>query len=57
MNHYVIDGIVPMVVSDPKQISGGTSDYDVSITHTFLNGLIQAITFGIYIQTTNVVKK
>lgn len=57
MNHYLIYGLAPVGVSDPKAMAGGAEDYDVTITHTFIDGLINAITFGIYSPTTTIVKK
>lgn len=57
MNHYVIAGLAPVGISDPKQMAGDATDYDVTITHTFIDGLIGAITFGIYTPTTTIVKK
>ncbi|TDB62360.1 Bor family protein [Arundinibacter roseus] len=57
MNHYLIYGLAPVGVADPKVLAGGATDYDVTITHTFIDGLINAITFGIYTPTTTIVKK
>ena len=56
-NHYLIDGLAPLGVSNAKQLAGGASDYDLTVTHTFVDGLIAAITFGIYTPTTTIVKK
>ena len=56
-NHYLIYGLAPVSTSNPKEMSGGASDYDVTITHTFVDGLINAITFGIYTPTTTIVNK
>ncbi len=57
MNHYLIYGLAPLNISNPKEMAGGAEDYEVTITHTFLDGLINAITFGIYTPTTTIVKK
>ncbi|MDT3404116.1 Bor family protein [Mucilaginibacter terrae] len=56
-NHYVIFGLAPVGVSDPKEMAGGATDYTVTIKHSFVNGLVNAITFGIYSPTTTVVTK
>ncbi|MBS1527519.1 MAG: Bor family protein [Bacteroidetes bacterium] len=56
-NHYLIDGLIPVQVSDPAKMTGGASDYTVTIKHSFVNGLLTAITFGIYSPTTTVVTK
>jgi len=57
MNHYLIYGLAPIGVSNPKEMAGGAEDYDVTIKHTFVDGLINAITFGIYTPTTTIVRK
>lgn len=57
MNHYLIYGLAPVGVSDPNELAGGAEDYEVTITHTFVDGLINAITFGIYTPTTTIVRK
>lgn len=57
MNHYLIYGLAPVSVADAKQMAGGAENYEVTITHTFIDGLINALTFGIYSPTTTIVKK
>lgn len=56
-NHYVIYGLAPIKRSDPVKIAGASKDYTVIIQHTFFDGLINALTFGIYTPTTTIVKK
>jgi len=56
-NHYFIGGLIPAKVSSPVQMAGGTSDYTVTIVHTFLDGVIAVLTGGIYTPTTTIVKK
>lgn len=56
-NHYVIGGLVPVGVSDSKAMAGGATDYTVTVDHSFVNGLLNAITFGIYTPTTTTVTK
>ncbi|RKD86008.1 Bor protein [Mangrovibacterium diazotrophicum] len=56
-NHYVIYGLAPVGVSDSKAMAGGAENYEVFTRQTFVNGLISAITFGIYTPTTTTVKK
>ncbi len=51
-NHYLIYGLAPVGTSDPTEMAGGATDYTVTIQHTFVDGLINAITFGIYTPTT-----
>lgn len=57
MNHYLIAGLAPISVSNPSEMAGGAKDYTVTIKHTFVDGLINAVTFGIYTPTTTVVTK
>jgi hypothetical protein len=56
-NHYVIYGLAPVGVSDSKQMSKGAENYTVHTRQTFVNGLVSAITFGIYTPTTTTVTK
>jgi len=57
MNHYLIYGLAPVSVTNPNELAGGAENYDVTIQHTFVDGLINAITLGIYSPTTTVIKK
>ncbi|MEM6764233.1 MAG: Bor family protein [Bacteroidota bacterium] len=56
-NHYLIQGLAPLDMSDPNQMAGDAENYDITITHSFIDGLISAITFGIYTPTTTIVRK
>ncbi len=56
-NHYIIYGLIPIGVSDSKQMAEGDTDYTVHTRHSILNGLLAAITFGIYTPTTTTVTK
>ena len=56
-NHYIIEGLVPVGVSDSKQMAGSATDYTVFTRMSFINGLIGGITFGIYTPTTTTVTK
>ena len=57
MNHYLIYGLAPVNVTTPEELADGAENYDVTIQHTFVDGLIQVITFGIYTPTTTIVRK
>lgn len=57
MNHYLIYGLAPVGVSDAKAMAGDATDYNITIKHSFVDGLIQALTFGIYTPTTTIVTK
>ena len=54
-NHYVIYGLAPVNVSDAAELAGGAENYTVTTEQTFVNGLISAITFGIYTPTVTTV--
>ena len=56
-NHYVIFGLAPVGVSDPKQLAGDAMDYNVNTKQTFVNGLVGALTLGIYTPTMTTVIK
>lgn len=56
-NHYLIYGLADVGTSDAKAMAGGATDYDITIKHTFVDGLLNAITFGIYTPTTTIVTK
>ncbi|MEM1121062.1 MAG: Bor family protein [Bacteroidota bacterium] len=56
-NHYLIAGLVALKTSDPIKMAGDSDNYQVTIEHTFVDGLINAITFGIYNPTTTTVTK
>ena len=56
-NHYVIYGLAPVGVSDSKAMASGASDYTVTTSQSFVNGLISGLTFGLYSPTTTTVTK
>lgn len=56
-NHYVVYGLAPVGVSDAKAMADGAENYTVHVGHSFVNGLVAAITFGIYTPTTTTVTK
>jgi len=56
-NHYVIYGLAPVGVSDSKQMANGAENYTVHTRQSFVNGLVSALTFGIYTPTTTTVTK
>ena len=56
-SHFLVYGLAPLKTADPVKMAGETDDYEVTIQHTFVDGLINAITFGIYTPTTTKVVK
>jgi len=56
-NHYLIGGLAKLSTSDPTEMAGDTDNYNVKIEHSFIDGLINALTFGLYTPTTTTVTK
>ena len=56
-NHYLINGLAPVGVSDSKKMADGATDYTVHTRYSFVNGLVGALTLGIYSPTTTTVTK
>lgn len=56
-NHYVIYGLAPVGVSNSKEMAGGAENYTVHTRQTFVNGLVSALTFGLYSPSTTTVTK
>ncbi|MFM7773971.1 MAG: Bor family protein [Candidatus Kapaibacterium sp.] len=56
-NHYLVYGLAGIKTSDPTKMAGNAKDYTVTIEHTFVDGVINALTFGIYSPTTTTVTK
>ncbi len=56
-NNYVFYGLAPVGVSDAKAMAGGAENYTVYTRESFVNGLVTALTFGLYAPTTTTVTK
>ena len=56
-NHYAINGLVPIDVSESKEMAGGTQNYEIEVKHSFINLVVSALTLGLYSPTTTKVKK
>ena len=56
-NHYFIYGLAQGKQSNTQEMIGDVENYTVTIQHTFLDGLINSLTFGIYTPTTTTVQK
>ena len=56
-NIYLIYGLAPVRVSDPTEMARGAENYTVTIEHTFIDGLLQSLTFGLYTPTTTTVTR
>jgi hypothetical protein len=56
-NHYLVYGLAPLKTSDPTKMAGDAKNYDVTINHTFVDGLLNVLTSGLYTPTTTIVIK
>ena len=56
-NHYLLSGLAPISVSDSQQMANGAKNYTIFTRQTFVNGLVSALTFGIYSPSTTTVTK
>ena len=56
-NHFVVAGLAAIKTADPTKMAGDAKNYHVTITHTFVDGLINLLTSGLYTPTTTIVKK
>lgn len=56
-NHYFIYGLAQGKQTNWKDLAGNSENYEVTIKHTFVDGLLNALTFGIYTPTTTFVQK
>ncbi len=54
-NHYLLWGLAPVNVSDPAVLAGDKKDYKVKNEQTFVNGLVNILTLGIYAPTTTTI--
>jgi len=56
-NHYLIEGLAPVSTAKTNELVGNAKDYSITVKHTFVDGLISAITAGFYTPTTVIVTK
>jgi hypothetical protein len=56
-NHYLIEGLVALKTTTPAELAGGAKDYEVTVEHTFIDGLVRVITGGLYTPSTTTVRK
>ncbi|WP_373524028.1 Bor family protein [Aquiflexum sp.] len=56
-SHYLVYGLAPLKTADPAKMAGESEDYEVTIQHTFVDGLINFLTCGLYSPTTTKVVK
>ncbi|MEI8085962.1 MAG: hypothetical protein WCG93_07075 [Paludibacter sp.] len=56
-NHYLIDGLAPISTVNVKELSGSAQNYSITISHSFIDGFLAALTSGIYTPTTVTITK
>lgn len=56
-NNYLISGLITLNTTNPSSMAGGAADYTVTTKHTFIDLILNSITFGIYSPTTTTVTK
>ena len=56
-NHFLVSGLAPIKTANPTLMAGDAKNYQVTIKHTFVDGLLGLLTNGIYTPTTTIVKK
>lgn len=56
-NSFFLYGLIPGKVSDPQELAGGATDFEVTEVHTFVDQLIGVLTLGIYTPTTTEIQK
>jgi len=56
-NHYLVSGLAPIKTANPTLMAGDAKNYQVTIKHTFVDGLFNLFTSGFYTPTTTIVKK
>jgi hypothetical protein len=56
-NHFAVYGLAKIKTSSPTEMAGEATDYEVNTQHSFVDGLINSLTFGLYNPTTTTVTK
>ena len=56
-NHFVVAGLAAIKTADPTKMAGDAKNYQVTISQTVVDGLINILTGGLYTPTTTIVKK
>lgn len=50
-NHYMLYGLVSNKLANPEEMAGTAEHYTITTKRTFVNGLLAAITLGVYTPT------
>jgi hypothetical protein len=56
-NHFLIDGLAPISTANTKALVGDTKDYSIKVSHSFIDGFLAMLTWGIYTPTTVTITK
>jgi len=56
-NHYLINGLAPISTVKVKELAGDAKDYSITVSHSFIDGLLSLITWNLYTPTTVTITK
>jgi hypothetical protein len=56
-NHYLIAGLAPISTANTQALAGDAKDYSITVKHSFIDGLLNVLTGGIYSPTTVTITK
>ena len=56
-NHYLIGGLAPIATANTKELAGGATDYSITVSHSFIDGLLSLLTGELYTPTTVTITK
>jgi hypothetical protein len=56
-NHYLINGLAPISTVKIKELTGDAKDYSITVSHSFVDGLLSIITWSLYTPTTVTITK
>ena len=56
-NHYLINGLAPISTVKVQELTGDAKDYSITVSHSFIDGLLSIITWNLYTPTTVTITK
>ena len=56
-NHYLVNGLAPIATVNIKDYVGDAKDYSITISQTFIDGVVSSFTSGLYTPTTVTITK
>jgi Bor protein. len=57
VNHYLVQGLIPLKVVDTKTMVGDAENYQITTKQSFVDVMFNYLSFGIYSPTSTIVKK